>query len=374
MITNENFNKLKDKYETNDVYNNNKWLHMVLYYLSYFGNMMSIFLAFFILSKILKGAINNAVIVYIISIVLLSGLELLKRFVFDKFSLQFLKNRCKIAKNISSLLLFSILISATSFIATLSGAKEMSSKQKVYTTEQNIKQDTYADSLNIVYNKKISEFERERTDNKSKINSKDEEQSTLANNVNLDRMQMARINDLKNDIKQLRIDNDNIDSNISKLKNEMADKIQAYNTRVGTETTDKKKENNTNVFWFVILSMLVEAVILIGVYYNEYYKYKSYKEYKDMIEKNPRFQQWFLYEQLMSIIFTEDLKINDKIPTTKALLDMCKINDISVQQKDINNFFKITTNLGIFKTSGSVRYVIKTKEYAEELIKKHFNI
>jgi hypothetical protein len=35
---------------------------------------------------------------------------------------------------------------------------------------------------------------------------------------------------------------------------------------------------------------------------------------------------------------------------------------------------KLYTSLGILRTSGSVKYVAKTKEAAQELLKKHFGV
>lgn len=374
MITIEEFNNLKEKYENNDNHKNNKWLHIVLYYLSWFGNLMSIFLAFFILTKILLGAIENVAVVYIIAIVLLTGLELMKRDVFDKFSVNLLKAKFKFTKVVLSLLLFSTLISTTSFIATLSGAKEMASKQKVITEQQTTKQNTYADSLSVVYNKKIADLEAQQKDNQAKIDSKDDEQTTLSSQDKLSSTQLRRINDLKNDIKTLRADNDKIDDDISSTKQEMTTKISQYNSQVGTETDAAKKENNTNVLWFVILSTLVEAIILIGVYYNEYYKYISYKEYRDKIEKDPEFQKWTLYNKLLDIIYTEDIKVNDKLMSSKNILDICKINSVGLLPKDLTNFFKVMNGMGIFRTSGSARYIAKSRDVADELLKKHFNI
>lgn len=374
MITIEEFNNLKEKYENNDNHKNNKWLHIVLYYLSWFGNLMSIFLAFFILTKILLGAIENVAVVYIIAIVLLTGLELMKRDVFDKFSVNLLKAKFKFTKVVLSLLLFSTLISTTSFIATLSGAKEMASKQKVITEQQTTKQNTYADSLSVVYNKKIADLEAQQKDNQAKIDSKDDEQTTLSSQDKLSSAQLRRINDLKNDIKTLRADNDKIDGDITSTKQEMTTKISQYNSQVGTETDAAKKENNTNVLWFVILSTLVEAIILIGVYYNEYYKYISYKEYRDKIEKDPEFQKWTLYNKLLDIIYTEDIKVNDKLMSSKNILDICKINSVGLLPKDLTNFFKVMNGMGIFRTSGSARYIAKSRDVADELLKKHFNI
>ena len=79
-INNQNFN---EGYKT---------VNFVLLVLSWFGHLASIFLAYFMLSKIISTAMtDNQVAVFISSIIILSGIEHLKRDIFDKFSIQYLK-------------------------------------------------------------------------------------------------------------------------------------------------------------------------------------------------------------------------------------------------------------------------------------------
>ena len=75
-------------------------------YLSVFRQFASIFLAYFLVSKVLSSAINNTIMVSISSVVLLGGLELLKREVFDKFSINQLKANSFFSKDVLPLLLF----------------------------------------------------------------------------------------------------------------------------------------------------------------------------------------------------------------------------------------------------------------------------
>jgi len=53
---------------------------------------------------------------------------------------------------------------------------------------------------------------------------------------------------------------------------------------------------------------------------------------------------------------------------------MCKANCIIVLHKDLSDFLKILTNLGIIKVSGSSKYINKTKDLAEEYLRKQYNI
>ena len=125
---------------------------------------------------------------------------------------------------------------------------------------------------------------------------------------------------------------------------------------------------------FVLISTLIELIILAGVYFNEYYKFRSYREFRSSIENDPNYQKWMLYEQMLSIVYTEDTKMNQKLPANKSIADMCKVNDIIVMPKDITDFLKVMNDLGIIKTSGSTRYVNKQRDLAFEILRKHFNI
>jgi hypothetical protein len=125
---------------------------------------------------------------------------------------------------------------------------------------------------------------------------------------------------------------------------------------------------------FVLISTLIELIILAGVYFNEYYKFRSYKEFRDKLEKDPNYQKWMLYDQMLNIVYTEDTKMNQKLPANKGIADMCKVNDIIVMPKDVTDFLKVMNNLGIIKTSGSSRYVNKQRDLAFEILRKQFNI
>jgi hypothetical protein len=125
---------------------------------------------------------------------------------------------------------------------------------------------------------------------------------------------------------------------------------------------------------FVLISTLIELIILAGVYFNEYYKFRSYREFRDKIEKDPNYQKWMLYDQILDIVYTEDTKMNQKLPSNKGIIDSCKVSDIIVLPKDITNFLKVMGGLGIIKVSGSSRYINKQRDLAFEILRKHFNI
>ena len=368
------FKKLEKKINNQNFNQGYKNINLVMLLLSIFGHFASIFLAYFALSKVLGGVIeNNPVVVLMASLIMLTGLELLKRDIFDKFSIQYLKVKA-FTKDVLPLFILSLLIICTSFYASIQGAKEFSSKEAVIEKKQEETVNQLSDSLNKVYNIKIDGIESEIKVNKDKIDSKDKEQTELEAIQPPTRSQKSRIKDLKDEKTTLRTDITKLETDEATVKTELATKIKEHETTVGDDAKNKKEDNNSNSLAFVLISTLIELVILVGVYFNEYYKFRSYKEFRNRLEKDPNYQKWMIYDQMLSIIYTEDTKMNQKLPSNKNIADMCKVNDIIVMPKDVTDFLKVMNNLNIIKTSGSTRYVNKQRDLAFEILRKQFNI
>ena len=368
------FKKLEEKINGQNFNKGYKNINSLMLILSIFGHFASIFLAYFALSKVLGGVIeNNPAAVLITSIIMLSGLELLKRDIFDKFSIQYLKAKA-FTKDVLPLFILSVVIISTSFYASIHGAKEFSSKEAVLEENQKVVVNQFADSLTTIYNAKVVEVQTEIKADKDKLDLKDKEQTDLEAIQPPTRSQRNRIKDLKEERNILRTDITKLEGDVNVIKTELTTKIKEHETEVGAETEDKKKDNSSNSLAFILISTLIELIILAGVYFNEYYKFRSYREFRNSIEKDPNYQKWMLYEQMLSIVYTEDTKMNQKLPANKSIADMCKVNDIIVMPKDITDFLKVMNGLGIIKTSGSTRYVNKQRDLAFEILRKNFNV
>jgi hypothetical protein len=66
--------------------------------------------------------------------------------------------------------------------------------------------------------------------------------------------------------------------------------------------------------------------------------------------------------------------MNQKLPSNKAIIDMCKVNDMIVLNKDITDFLKVISGLGIIKVSGAAKYINKQRDLSFEILRKHFNV
>lgn len=359
----DEFKKLEQKINNQNFNQSYKTINIVMTFLSYFGHIASIFLAYFMLSKIIEGAMTaNILIAGVASVIILGGIELLKRDIFDKFSIQFLKLK-GLKKEVLPLFFLSMLIISLSFYASIKGAAEFSSKSDTIEAESKETIKVYNDSITKIYTDDIKGLE-------DSFKSKDEmltNLQSLAVTQKLSRDQKATIADLSKQKADL-------DQKIKDKQTELKAKLDEHAKSVGAESVNKKEDNSKNSLMFVILSTLIELTILAGVYFNEYYKFRSYREFRDQIEKDPNYQKWLLYDQILNVIFTEDTKINQKLPSGKAIIDLCKVNDIIILNKDVADFLKVTSGLGIIKVSGSVRYFAKTKDVAIEKLRKHFNI
>lgn len=372
------FKKLEKEINGHNFNQSYKGINMIMTALSYFGHVASIFLAYFFMSKIISSAMSdNPVAVFISSVIILCGLELLKRDIFDKFSIQSLREK-GITKKVMPLLAMSMLLIFFSFYSTINGAKQFSSKSDQI--EKNKKEivTNFSDSITSEYSNKMLKMEGEIDALKSS-RKEYEDELTKRSSENYESYRERKNNDdrkrdLVERIKEKSIEIDKIESVTKSIKAERDDIIKNFEDNLTKEKDSEKKDNSKNSFLFVIISTLIELIILGGVHFNQYYKLRSYREFRDVVEKDPNYQKWLLFDQMLNIVIAEDSKINQKLPSNKSIIDMCKVSGIIVLPKDVTEFLKVLSNLGIIKSSGSVKYISKSKEISEEILRKNFNI
>ena len=81
-----------------------------------------------------------------------------------------------------------------------------------------------------------------------------------------------------------------------------------------------------------------------------------------------------LYEQILDVIYPEDTKMNQKLPSNKSIIDMCKLSDMIVLNKDISDFLKVMSTLGVVKVSGNAKHVNKQRDVSFDILRKHFGV
>lgn len=356
-----------------------KSLNTGLKYSSMVGNLGSIFLGSFFVSDLLSKSIDSAWIVWVVSLTLLGIVELIKRFIFDRFSLEFLKIKSVFRKSVAPLAFFSLCMISISFYSSLSGAKEFSTKNDEITqvTENNVK--SYKDSINNLYGDKIEIIESEINGYKDKIDEKDDEQKIINQSLQergyLYRSEKSRNNQLIEEKESLDGKILKGEDKISELKNEMESKIESYQEEKLEKSDKKKNDNRGDSLIFVGLSTLIEFLILIGIYHNKHYLFKSYKETRRKISNDPNYQKWYLFSDIMDTIYMdkESNETNVKIPTIKNIWEFCKAKDLPMVKNDLSEFLKLMEGLKIIKTKGSSKFLVKDYEEAEKTLEKHFN-
>lgn len=374
------FEKLDKKINNQNFHESYKTINNVMIALSYFGHLASIFLAFFMFSKVLFGVMENKIVVYMATIIMLSAIELLKRDIFAKFTKLYLKLKA-FTKDVLPLFILSVSIIGISFYSSLKGAAEYSSKSDKIEADSKDILTKNIDSISKPYLLKISNKEKEITTLETDLNglrSQQRQLNDLALEGSLNPGQKKLLSSLPRQIKEIELQNkpyiDSKNSEIKAIKDELKKEVKTYENEHNKETNKKKNDNSKNSVAFIIFSVFIEISILAGVYFKDYYDFRSYREKKAQIEKDPSFQRWKIYTQILEVIYTEETKMNQKLPSGKSIIETCKTSGFIILPRDISDFMKVTTNLGIIKTSGSVRSINKQRDAAFESLNKHFNI
>ena len=229
----EDYKNLKDEVKNKNFFNGYGGFAKLSYYVSFLGNFFSIFLAYFFINDvisqtILEGDGSATLGVIAISLAILFGVEIIKRFVFDKFSLEIIKQKFKFkSAELSILTFFSVLLIGASFYLSLNGAKEYANKDKEIQNNTEVVIDTYTDSLNVKYDTKTVSYETEvsklREANLSyddRLKGLDDKDDDLSNDTWQDRQEKRRIKDER---KSIRDDKDRNIEQIDKLELKIKD-------------------------------------------------------------------------------------------------------------------------------------------------------
>lgn len=373
MTLNE-FNELENKVGKDEFNREYKNINTVMFLLSIFGHIASIFLAYFLVSTIISTAIENYYVTMIVTIILLIGLESLKREIFDKFSMMYLKTKDMFSKRILPLLISSFIVISLSFYATVSGSKEFSSKEKEIVEKYDDKLESYKTKVDSVYKSDIDKLKVQIEDNKKRIVEKDDEQTRIESGEKINSSNRRRINDLKEEKKVLSTEIDNIYVKIDEYEKKKKNDILEYEKELDVKKSKDTNNNSRNTLFFILLSTIIELLIIVGVYFNKYFIFRSYNEEKERLYKSPNYQNFKLYSSILDIIYTNDTMINDKLPSSKSIIEMCKINNLIILKKDVDNMFKLLNNLGVIRSSGSVKYFNREKDMSIDQLKKYFKI
>lgn len=366
------YSELRNKIKSQDFETKNKDIDTTLNIFSYIGNIGSIFFAFFLVFPALHKAISanllegdfSTYLAGFITVLVLSGFELLKRKVLSNLSFDIVKNKFKIHKSLISWTIFSLAIISASFYFSLNGAINFAttSEGKNVVIENTIKNDI--DSVNNVYQKR----------KQSLID--DNDSYRQSNKEYRDKITETPLNyrTVRNDIQKL-IDanNKNVienDVRIEGLNDELSKLITQLENDQQEEQTKNEDSDVGNILLFLVLSISIEFIIILGIYFDKYYEYNIYLS--NMSELETIFKKRDRYKTLIKFIFKEGMLGQDQIIMGKTiLLKLIKEkSNIPAPNKFLDGFLNDMDYLGIIKLNGTRRYTAVTYSEALEKIDK----
>lgn len=345
-----------------------KWVDKILYWFSWFGNGVSIFLAFFFLQALFFSSFNdvsNSIFISVGIIFFLSMFELLKRFIFGMFSLEYIKRGFNIFKiSMIGFLIGTSLLIIGSFYFSLNGAKKFVDNQDIFqtTTENNI--NTKVDSVNQFY---FNQYIKPLMD-----------ENVLINQQNLDYSNQAARTNYKTKYTNLIVAN-----NIIKEKNN--ETIKEYEKRRDAdaqkiqeiETVKLEKgliENKTNIWTFIIISSLIEIIIMLGIYFDKFYDYKIVLEYEDTVISTPEFRRWHKFNFLLELIYGKVKQKGDRIPTSNAIIELSELSGAKITTSELDKFIKILYYLNIIILENNRRVIASMEDEGKKALKEYFDI
>lgn len=372
----EKYRKLRDEIKNNSFEKKYSGVDWILHYASFFGNIASIFFAFFLWHPSLLKTITMHVgdntlthgIAILSTVILLSLVEFLKRGVLNIFSTEFIESKMKIAnKSIIGLLIGSIIIMGLSFYFSINGAIEFSKTSEKANIHIESSSKIMLDSL-----VKLNEL------NKLPIN---EELSSLReSNKNLREkrdntpLEQRRI---RNDYNKLIEENEKlIESNSKKLEILDSDFKNKVILLKQEEVNNKSKNAQTdkdNVLLFLLVSTFIELIIVIGVFFRQLYIHKSFYEAEEKLE--PLLKKRDKYDTLLRIVYKNgDVKQDEQIISLNKLTEIVKNKGPQFIAKHVKDFYSEMTHMGAFRVSGNKRYAAVSYEEAKKQVESLENL
>lgn len=366
----EKYKKLREEIKNRSFEKKYTSVDWILYYASFFGNIASIFFAFFLwfpsLLKTITLHVADNSLTYAVAvgttILLLALVEMLKRGVVGIFSSEFIEASMKFSnRSVIGLFFFSCAIVGLSFYFSINGAIEFSktSGKNNILVEQSSK--TMLDSLI-------------RLSEKAKIPINDELTSLRQSNKELREKRdntPLESRRTRNEYNQLILDNEKlIQTNIDNLNDVeifYKKKIVELKSEENTVKSKNAESDEANVFLFLVVSTFIEILIVIGVYFRQLYIHKSFYESEQKLE--PIIKKREKYEILLRIIFKNgEVKIDDQVLSLTKLTDIVKYKGNNYNAKHIKDFYTEITHLGIIELVSNKRIALMSYEEAKKVL------
>ena len=163
------------------------------------------------------------------------------------------------------------------------------------------------------------------------------------------------------------------DGKIKLLKTERDKLIKEHTKEVEEDASKDTEKNQNDAYIFIATSTLIEFLILIGIYFSNLYNFKSYRDFKRKLMTNKNFRQWADYSEIINALYLNKEE-KDITPDNEIISELLVFNKVYLTNQQLESALKLFEALKIIEINGEHRYLTKTKEDAEEELKKHFNI
>ena len=345
-----------------------KWIDKFLYWFSWFGNGVSIFLAFFFIQALFLSSfigIKDSIFVTLGIIFFLTLFELLKRYVFGLFSVEFIKNKFSMFKlNMVSFIFGVLVLIVGSFYFSLNGAMKFVDNRKVFQEQVEVNIQTRIDSLNSFY---FTEYIRPLMDENRMLNEQNVGYAEQAATTSF----RTRYTDLIN------ANNQKIEANRSQIiqyENRRDNEISTVRQSQISRLDEALISNRSNIIAFIIISSLIEIIIMLGIYYDRFFSYKIIDEYEKTIVSTPEFKTWYKFNSILNLIYSKVNDVGEQLPSTNALLELCGVSGEKTDKSTMDKFIKIMYYLGIISLQGNRRILNMPKEQGLKKLRDYFEI
>lgn len=364
------YEKLKSKFTNKDFENTYGVFDRSLYPISFIGNILSILFSIFLLyplgyKTLISYGVGNGLSMFIsmiFSLGILSIFEYLKREVIYRFTYNIIVENKSIFSS-ASWLISSIILIGGSFYFSVGGAFEFGSISENTNTKLEVTNQVKIDTLNSQYSKRIHIYELDN-------NTLRETNNTLRNKilVTSETDKAIRNNYQLLIDKNLEIINNN-ESKVKQLSTELENKEKLLLTKVD----DTKSKNSSNdigfIIFFVGIAILIESIIIIGIWFRNWYEYNLYIVNGDKMEtKNLTKER---YVKLLKYIYgVNGGALNSNVIGISKLKELLKdkSDDISNIQAFLDTFYTTMDNLSIFKLNSKRRVINMSLDKALKLI------
>jgi hypothetical protein len=337
--------KLKNQLEIQPFQSSFNTLKEVLYYFSFLGNIFLILFGFFFIKNVTDSIpplfTNQAVFFGVFVALFLTGYELFKRYALEQLVIAVLKAKKPTVNTFLGALVCVGLI-AGSFYLSLNGAHRLIDNTESITSTTETKQSSTLDSIAQPYNKKIVIYQSQL----DKVLTKSDTNGTY------NRAQRKLISKYELQIKQ--------------LENERDQKVKLVDSslqiKLGAKQDTQLSKNKENDIAFVFMTFFLEFIILIGVGFHGYFIIGSYMEMKYLLHDKPQIEVRY---KLLDFIYNNRKK-GSTIPHKNQILSLIKINNISINEEQVDEFYEFCIATGIVEET-----IIKTtKQQAVKEVEK----